>query len=117
MLFRSETAAPGVVRACLEDMVRVSLDERVVLLSKSGARLDVEASASPVRKPSGEMIGVVLVFQDVTRARTLQKELTQLASHDALTGLRNRSAFEAALGDLCRSRPHDRRWRWASRQW
>ncbi len=91
------------VAECLADLRRVNHEEGLVLVGRSGARIDVKASASPVRKPSGELIGAVLVFLDVTRARTLQKELAQLASHDALTGLQNRSAFEHALADLCAS--------------
>ncbi len=80
---------------------RISEKDGIVLVGRDGSRIDVEATASPVSKPNGELLGAVLVFQDVTRARTLQKELAQLATHDALTGLRNRSAFEHALADHC----------------
>jgi len=89
------------VAACLSGLQRVSHDEGLVLVGRSGARVDIKASASPVRKASGELMGTVLVFQDITRARTLQKELAQLATHDALTGLRNRTAFEHALTEHC----------------
>ncbi len=94
-------AAANVVRRCLAELTRVPAEEGVVLVAQNGTRLDVEASASPVRKAQGELIGTVLVFQDVTRSRTLQKELAQLATHDALTGLQNRSAFEHGLTELC----------------
>jgi diguanylate cyclase (GGDEF)-like protein/PAS domain S-box-containing protein len=105
-VFRTERegmAGPGLcpIRRALASRERVSEKDGVVLVGRSGTRIDVEATASPVCKPSGELLGAVLVFQDVTRARTLQKELAQLASHDALTGLRNRSAFEHILGDYC----------------
>lgn len=97
----TDQPAVSAVTACLAGLERVSHDEGLVLVGRHGARIDVEASASPVRKASGELIGTVLVFQDVTRARTLQKELAQLATHDALTGLQNRSAFEHALAEHC----------------
>lgn len=96
----------GTVSHCLNRLSRVSHDEGVLLVGRDGARVDVKASASPVRKPNGEILGAVLVFQDVTRARTLQKELAQMASHDALTGLHNRSAFEHALADVCAATRH-----------
>lgn len=89
------------VGQCLSRLARVSRDEGVLLVGREGARVDVKASASPVRTPSGETLGSVLVFQDVTRARTLQKELAQMASHDALTGLKNRSSFEVTLTEHC----------------
>ncbi len=91
----------GAVGRCLSRLDRVSHEEGVLLVARDGARVDVKASASPVRTPSGEVLGAVLVFQDVTRARTLQKELAQMATQDALTGLPNRSSFEQVLADVC----------------
>ncbi|NLH79783.1 MAG: EAL domain-containing protein [Phyllobacteriaceae bacterium] len=93
-------AACPIARA-LATRERVSDKDGIVLVGRDGSRIDVEATASPISKPNGELLGAVLVFQDVTRSRTLQKELAQLATHDALTGLRNRSAFESALAEHC----------------
>jgi diguanylate cyclase (GGDEF)-like protein/PAS domain S-box-containing protein len=81
------------------------LNEDAVLVSRSGERRAVRDSAAPVRTPQGEVLGAVLVFQDVTHSRALQKELTHSAMHDGLTGLPNRVAFERALteaGDQAR---------------
>ena len=41
--------------------------------------------------------GVVLVFSDVTEARSLSKQISYQASHDMLTGLINRHEFEDRL--------------------
>jgi diguanylate cyclase (GGDEF)-like protein/PAS domain S-box-containing protein len=98
---RDDNPVEGTVAQCLSRLDRVSRDEGVLLVGRDGARVDVKASASPVHTPSGEVLGAVLVFQDVTRARTLQKELAQIARHDALTGLPNRAAFEHALAEIC----------------
>lgn len=73
------------------------LDEEVALVRQSGERRDIRSSAAPVRTPEGKTIGAVLVFQDITQSRALQKQLAHSASHDALTGLPNRVAFERAL--------------------
>ena len=98
---RDDQPIEGTVAQCLARLDRVSRDEGVLLVGRSGARVDVKASASPVRTTSGEVLGAVLVFQDVTRARTLQKELAQMARQDALTGLPNRSSFEMVLTEIC----------------
>jgi diguanylate cyclase (GGDEF)-like protein/PAS domain S-box-containing protein len=73
------------------------LDEEVVLLGRSGERRDIRSSAAPVRTQEGRTMGAVLVFQDITQSRALQQQLAHSASHDALTGLPNRVAFDRAL--------------------
>ena len=75
------------------------LDEDAVLVNHIGERRAVRDSAAPVRTPEGELLGAVLVFQDVTRARELQRALAHSAMHDSLTGLANRGAFERALAE------------------
>lgn len=73
------------------------LEGDAVLFSRSGQRRSIRDSAAPVRTPEGELLGAVLVFQDVTQAHALQKELAHSAVHDSLTELPNRKAFERAL--------------------
>lgn len=73
------------------------LDEEVIFIGRNGRRRDIRSSSAPVRTPEGKIIGAVLAFQDVTQSRTLQKQLAHSASHDALTGLPNRVAFDRAL--------------------
>ncbi len=68
-----------------------------MLVSRSGERRAVRDSAAPIRTPEGELLGAVLVFQDITTPAALQKELAHSAMHDGLTGLPNRVAFERAL--------------------
>ncbi|MCZ0737667.1 bifunctional diguanylate cyclase/phosphodiesterase [Phreatobacter sp. AB_2022a] len=99
------------VETCLARLQPFYLNEGAVLLARDGERRNVRDSAAPVRTASGEVIGAVLVFQDVTRARTLQQALEHQANHDSLTGLLNRTAFERALGSageaaLASGRPH-----------
>ncbi|BBK42401.1 hypothetical protein STVA_24210 [Allostella vacuolata] len=88
------------VEECLLHMRPFYLQDGAVLVSRGGDRLNVQDSAAPVRTASGEIIGAVLVFQDITRAHELQKQLTHSALHDALTDLPNRPAFEHALQEL-----------------
>src|SRR5690606_24054724 len=52
---------------------------------------------SAVQPADGGWTGAVVVFQDMTRSRSLQAQLEHAATHDSLTGLANRAAFSQAL--------------------
>src|SRR5690606_14387533 len=70
---------------------------------------DIRCIASPVVGEDGVVTGAVLVFQDVTQSRNLQRQLAHSAAHDDLTGLPNRAAFERALADsIASARDNDR---------
>ena len=62
-----------------------------------GGNVLVEATVSPIKDADGEVQGAVLVFRDVTEQRRLSSEIAYQATHDELTGLGNRRAFEQAL--------------------
>ncbi|WP_347558791.1 EAL domain-containing protein [Robbsia sp. KACC 23696] len=68
-----------------------------VLIDRNGWRREVACNASAVRTAEGAVIGAVLVMRDVSESRELQRKLAYNASHDALTGLPNRTAFGDAL--------------------
>jgi diguanylate cyclase (GGDEF)-like protein/PAS domain S-box-containing protein len=48
--------------------------------------------------PGNLAMGTIWIIEDVTLAREQRERLTYNATHDALTGLANRLAFESALG-------------------
>jgi diguanylate cyclase (GGDEF)-like protein/PAS domain S-box-containing protein len=86
------------VAQSLAERRRVSLGRRALMLSKQSDReFSVELTASPIRAPNGEVAGCVAIFHDVTEVRGLAREMSYQASHDALTGLVNRSEFERRL--------------------
>ncbi len=89
------------VDECLTQTRPVHFAEGAVLVSRDEVHRDIQDSAAPVRTTSGEIIGAVLIFQDVSTARALQRELLHTAMHDSLTGLPNRTAFERKLRDAC----------------
>ena len=53
----------------------VGLANHTVLLRKDGAQIPIEDSAAPIRDANGELLGVVLVFRDVTNERKAQEAL------------------------------------------
>jgi diguanylate cyclase (GGDEF)-like protein/PAS domain S-box-containing protein len=94
-----ETAENPVAACLARDGTKISRDG-LIMLSRKGRR-DIRNTAAPVQTASGATVGVVLVFQDMTEARRLQRQLTHSATHDALTGLANRASFEAELRRAC----------------
>nr|WP_244308879.1 diguanylate cyclase [Pseudomonas duriflava] len=98
-IFNSETLEPlpSPVTCCLETQTILSSNESATLVNSQEERYDIQDSVAPVRTLDGAVIGAVLVFQNVTSARALQRELSYNASHDALTGLFNRLKFEQEL--------------------
>ncbi len=74
-----------------------STQTNVLLVHRDGHEYAVEMAASPLQGDGGEVIGSVIVFHDVTAMRTLARQMTYQASHDALTGLVNRREFDRRL--------------------
>jgi diguanylate cyclase (GGDEF)-like protein/PAS domain S-box-containing protein len=86
------------VEKCLTERKRISLGRRALLMSKhSGKECSIELTASPIRAPDGGIAGCVIIFHDVTEMRGLARQMSYQASHDALTGLVNRTEFERRL--------------------
>jgi len=83
---------------------------RLMLIRSDGQRFAVEHRVAPIRNAESSPIGVVIVFQDVTDQRLLTLQLAHQATHDALTGLLNREAFDDCLRDAlsaCRETGED----------
>ncbi|MFZ6849424.1 EAL domain-containing protein [Undibacterium sp. RuRC25W] len=103
---RKPTANPVLV--CLEQGKIVGLANHTLLISRHGEEYGIEDSAAPIRNTKGDMLGVVLVFHDVTEQRRLSGEMSYRATHDALTGLVNRAEFETRLRRVLQ-KSHDER--------
>lgn len=88
------------VQKALRENTVVALANHTVLIRRDGKEVHIEDSAAPIRYPNGNILGVVLVFHDVGEKRKLANQISYQATHDALTGLYNRSEFEKRLNDL-----------------
>ena len=51
----------------------VGLANHTVLLSRDGKEVAIDDSAAPIRSAAGEMLGVVLVFRDITQRRETER--------------------------------------------
>lgn len=85
------------VELIIQGKTQVGLALHTVLVQRSGSTFYIEDSATPLRDPQGRIIGAVLIFHDVTKAREMAAQMTFQASHDALTGLIDRREFEQRL--------------------
>ncbi len=86
------------VEICLREGRIVGRSNLSLLVRPDGREFAIDDSAAPIRDADGVVIGAVLVFHDVSRARTLARQLAHQASHDFLTGLVNRHEFERRVG-------------------
>jgi PAS domain S-box-containing protein len=69
--------APNPVTRVLREGVTVGLANHTVLISRDGTERAIDDSAAPIRDNRGQLIGVVLVFRDVTAERRSQQVLQQ----------------------------------------
>lgn len=70
-----------------------------MLIRRDGRRVPVSMVAAPLRM-DGKVSGAVIVLHDMTRENEYISRLSHQATHDALTELANRRAFEARLEEL-----------------
>src|SRR5437868_5166741 len=68
------------VQKALRDGMTVGLANHTVLISKDGREIPIDDSAAPIRETSGPVLGVVLVFRDVTEQRAAQQARARLAA-------------------------------------
>ncbi len=73
------------------------LADRSVLINRGGREFAIEDTAAPIRDRDGSILGLVLVFRDVTGSRRMNRQMAHDASHDPLTDLVNRREFERRL--------------------
>ena len=95
-----ESGAQQKVEPCekaLKESREIATEPNVLLISRSGEKIPVSVSASPMWNAEGRVIGAVMVIRDITESHRLERELSYQATHDNLTGLINRSEFEQIL--------------------
>jgi len=78
----------------------VELKNHTILISKDQTQYFIEDTASPIKNDKDEIMGVVLVFRDVTEKKQKEMEIIHISKHDFLTGLPNRRYFDEKLKEL-----------------
>lgn len=79
----AKTNLPGVspVQKVFEHGQIVALENGTVLHALDGRQYQIADSAAPIRKPNGDVVGVVLVFSDVSDKYKMEHELISTQRH------------------------------------
>jgi diguanylate cyclase (GGDEF)-like protein/PAS domain S-box-containing protein len=72
----------------------------VRLVDRNGRECPIRYSHAPIRNREGSVLGMIVVFHDISQIRAMAQQLLWQATHDALTGLVNRREFERRLTEL-----------------
>ena len=80
-IFNEHTGAPAEnpVGRVLRENIVVGLANHTVLRSRDGREWPIEDSAAPIRTAGGEILGVILVFHDVTLKRDSDRQVAEAA--------------------------------------
>ncbi|MEA2692794.1 MAG: hypothetical protein QOJ16_2181, partial [Acidobacteriota bacterium] len=85
-------------------------DEEMVFRTRDGEAVEVGVSLSPLLDARAVAVGAVLVARDIRARKRAESQIAYQASHDALTGLPNRSLFyERLTQTLALARRHKSR--------
>jgi len=72
------------VTRVLRDGVAVGLANNTVLIARDGTKRSIDDSGAPIRDGKGNIMGVVLVFRDITEKRRAERELLKADKLESL---------------------------------
>lgn len=104
---REEAESP--VTKVLRDGVISGLANHTILLSRDGSEHNIDDSGSPIRSKEGELIGVVLIFRDITEKR--KGEQTRQEQLEILQTLFDHIPVIVTFLDP------DQKFKWVNREW
>ncbi|MFO7637625.1 MAG: diguanylate cyclase [Clostridia bacterium] len=78
----------------------LAFSEELLQSQKTDLQIIIQGKASPIKDHTGNILGMVVVFSDITEDIRRNKEIEYLSYHDPLTGLYNRRFFEEEVKRL-----------------
>jgi diguanylate cyclase (GGDEF)-like protein/PAS domain S-box-containing protein len=78
------------MQLAIEQNQAVGLTSNCILVRRDGYESAIEDSTAPIHSRTGEIIGAVIVFREVSEGRAMRVKMTHLAQFDFLTDLPNR---------------------------
>ncbi len=97
------SAIANVVAAVINTSKALRLNHSSTIIARDRTEYVIDGTAAPVCDRNNQVIGIVLVFRDMTQHSALARKLSWQASHDFLTGLVNRREFEQRLSEAISS--------------
>ncbi len=80
----------------------------ILIQNNSNIETPVEYIVAPMRDHEDKIAGIVIIIHDESVQRSLNRQLTFQATHDALTGLINRYEFERRLKNVISSQQDEK---------
>lgn len=77
---RSRQPAENPVTRALREGAVVGLANHTILIARDGTEIPIDDSAAPIRQGDGPVLGVALIFRDVTQQRAAQRAQARLAA-------------------------------------
>jgi PAS domain S-box-containing protein len=110
-IVNEDTRAPAEnpVARVLRDGSAVGLANHTLLIARDGREIPIADSAAPIRGPDQALLGVVLVFRDVSEQRAAERERAalfareQAARHEAEALSRSKDEFVATVSHELRT--------------
>lgn len=99
LLQNEETGDPveNPIQKVLETGRIIGLANHTELVNLQKQAIPIADSAAPIRAEDGQILGVVMVFRDVSNEKEHSKQIQYLSYHDSLTGLFNRRYIEETM--------------------
>ena len=87
----TRAVAQNPMELAIKENKAVALTANCLLIRRDGVECAIEDSASPIHDRTGQVVGAVIVFHDVSESRDMKVKMSHLAQHDSLTDLPNRT--------------------------
>jgi diguanylate cyclase (GGDEF)-like protein/PAS domain S-box-containing protein len=85
----TRTGVGNLLERVLKNGLIIDLSPDTALIDREGTEVPVDKSAAPIRDENDNVIGVVIVFRELSARKYVEEKLRHFAAHDVLTGLPN----------------------------
>jgi PAS domain S-box-containing protein len=81
----SERTQPAdIVADIVQHGAPLTLDQQTVLLARDGRRINISACAAPIYDRENSILGIIVVFRDVTAQRRLEEEMVKVRNLESI---------------------------------